>query len=257
VSGTKHPELFAALAADFEKGEVKWRKQGPVEVPYISARTVANRLDNVVGPASWWDDYTTTGHTVVCTLTVRLPDGSIVSKQDAGGHAGMKDAGDDEKSAFSDSFKRAAVKFGIGRLLYGDGTPNFAPTPAQATTPAPTPAPATAKGPVDPDTRTLWELASDAAAKANDEYRKAIGDPDADSIADAASICGRLLQLAWEQGKGCPEPGPDMGTKALVLHAEELYANHRGWCRGELRRHLGEVLAEAKRAAGETREVSA
>jgi hypothetical protein len=255
LTGTKFPEIFSALAADFEVGEVKWRKQGPIEVPYISARTVQNRLDNVVGPASWWDDYTTTGHTVVCTLTVRLPDGSTVAKQDAGGHAGMKDAGDDEKSAFSDSFKRAAVKFGVGRLLYGDGAPSFAPRPATAT--APPPSPATPKGPVDKDDRTLWQYASDAAAKANDQHRAAIGDPEADSIADAASICGRLLQLAWEQGKGCPEPGPDMGTKALVLHAEELYANHRGWCRGELRRHLGEVLAEAKRAAGETREVSA
>jgi hypothetical protein len=248
VSGTKHPELFAALAADFEKGEVKWRKQGPIEVPYISARTVANRLDNVVGPASWWDDYTTTGRTVVCTLTVRLPDGSIVSKQDAGRHAGMKDAGDDEKSAFSDSFKRAAVKFGIGRLLYGDGSPTFTREPAPAATPAPPPP--TPKGPVDPDNRTLWELASDAAAKVNDQHRAAIGDPEADSIADAASICGRLLQLAWEQAKGTPEPGPDMGTKDLVFHAEKLYVNHRGWCRGELRRHLGEVLAEARRAAG-------
>ena len=43
----------------------------------------------------------------------------------AGGGAGMKDAGDDDKSAFSDALKRAAVKWGVGRYLYNDGRPKF------------------------------------------------------------------------------------------------------------------------------------
>jgi hypothetical protein len=38
----------------------------------------------------------------------------------------MSDEGDDDKSGFSDSFKRAAVKFGIGRYLYKDGVPRWA-----------------------------------------------------------------------------------------------------------------------------------
>jgi hypothetical protein len=37
----------------------------------------------------------------------------------------MSDSGDDDKSGFSDAFKRAAVKFGIGRYLYRDGVPRF------------------------------------------------------------------------------------------------------------------------------------
>ena len=37
----------------------------------------------------------------------------------------MSDSGDDDKSGYSDAFKRAAVKFGVGRYLYRDGVPSF------------------------------------------------------------------------------------------------------------------------------------
>jgi putative DNA primase/helicase len=46
-----------------------------------------------------------------------------VTKCDAGGYAGMADSGDDDKSGYSDAFKRAAVKFGVARYLYRDGVP--------------------------------------------------------------------------------------------------------------------------------------
>jgi hypothetical protein len=62
---------------------------------------------------------------VICRLSIRLPDGTTLTKSDAGGYAGMADSGDDDKSGFSDAFKRAAVKFGIGRYLYRDGVPRF------------------------------------------------------------------------------------------------------------------------------------
>ncbi|ODU01368.1 MAG: hypothetical protein ABS79_01845 [Planctomycetes bacterium SCN 63-9] len=84
-----------------------------------------NRLDSVIGPENWWDEYTQLQNGILCKLTVRLPDGEEICKSDAGGHAGMSDEGDDEKSGFSDAFKRAAVKFGIGRHLYGEGIPRF------------------------------------------------------------------------------------------------------------------------------------
>ena len=54
-----------------------------------------------------------------------------LTKEDAGGFAGMQDEGDDSKSGYSDAFERAAVKFGIGRHLYGDGIPDYAPARAQ------------------------------------------------------------------------------------------------------------------------------
>ena len=84
-----------------------------------------NRLDNILGPDHWWDEYVPGANSVLCRLTIRLPDGSLLTKSDAGGYAGMADSGDDDKSGYSDSFKRAAVKFGVGRYLYGDGVPGF------------------------------------------------------------------------------------------------------------------------------------
>jgi hypothetical protein len=121
----QHLELFAALAAHFEPDEVRTRPQGGRQLQYITARTVMNRLDDVLGPANWWDEYVPLEHSVICRLTVRLPDGTTLTKSDAGGYAGMPDSGDDDKSGFSDAFKRAAVKFGIGRYLYRDGVPRF------------------------------------------------------------------------------------------------------------------------------------
>ncbi len=84
-----------------------------------------NRLDNVLGPENWWDEYVPPENSVLCRLTIRLPDGSTLTKSDAGGYAGMADPGDDDKSGYSDAFKRAAVKFGVARYLYRDGVPAF------------------------------------------------------------------------------------------------------------------------------------
>ena len=50
-----------------------------------------NRLDSVLGPENWWDEYIPLENSVVCKLSIRLPDGSIVTKADAGGYAGMAD----------------------------------------------------------------------------------------------------------------------------------------------------------------------
>jgi len=121
----QHLELFAALAAPFAPDEVRVRPQGARQLQYITARTVMNRLDDVLGPANWWDEYMPLENSVICRLTIRLPDGTALTKSDAGGYAGMADSGDDDKSGFSDAFKRAAVKFGIGRYLYRDGVPRF------------------------------------------------------------------------------------------------------------------------------------
>jgi hypothetical protein len=161
---TQYPDLFAALAAPFHGHEVKTRQGGSGRtLEYITARTAMNRLDSVVGPENWHDDYIPLENSVLCKLTIRLPDGREVTKADAGGYAGMemrdkatgqmvRDEENDEKTAFSDSFKRACVKFGIGRYLYGDGSPDFgqefADTPHENQPPAPPrrdPAPAPAR----------------------------------------------------------------------------------------------------------------
>ena len=136
---TQFPELFAALASPFEAHEVRTRSQGNRQVQYITARTAMNRLDTILGPENWWDEYVPGENSVLCKLTVRMPDGSTLTKADAGGYAGMPDQGDDDKSGFSDAFKRAAVKFGVGRYLYRDGVPSFVKErePVLAQSPAP------------------------------------------------------------------------------------------------------------------------
>jgi Rad52/22 family double-strand break repair protein len=123
---TQHPDLFAALAAPFDASELKLRSQAGRQMPYVTARTVMNRLDEVLGPENWWDDFVPLEHSVICRISIRLPDGTILTKCDAGGYAGLADPGDDDKSGFADAFKRTAVKFGVGRYLYRDGVPKFA-----------------------------------------------------------------------------------------------------------------------------------
>jgi hypothetical protein len=142
---TQYPDLFAALGAPFEANEVKVRSQGNRQVQYITARTAMNRLDTVLGPENWWDEYLPGDNSVLCKLTIRLPDPeggegggwTTLTKADAGGYAGMPDQGDDDKSGYSDAFKRAAVKFGVGRYLYRDGVPVFG---RDRTDPQPAPA---------------------------------------------------------------------------------------------------------------------
>lgn len=143
---TQFPDLFASLAAPFEPGEVRVRSQSGRQFHYITARTAMNRLDDLLGPENWWDEYIPGENSVLCKLTVRLPDGSTVTKVDAGGYAGMADSGDDDKSGVSDAFKRAAAKFGVARYLYRDGVPAFVAerdaAAAQAASLEPTQAPA-------------------------------------------------------------------------------------------------------------------
>lgn len=87
-------------------------------VPYIDARDVMDRLDDIVGVENWQDDYTfLPGGQVVCALRLKLG-GEWVTKTDVGGESEQPDKGDREKAAVSDALKRAAVKFGIGRYLY-------------------------------------------------------------------------------------------------------------------------------------------
>lgn len=127
----EYVEMFNALIAPFDEGEVKWKNEkGGKKVPYVTARTVMNRLDNVLGPERWWDAYVPGEHSVLCRLSILLPDGRVLTKEDAGGFAGMADEGDDDKSGYSDAFKRAAVKFGVSRYLYGDGVPCYIAHPA-------------------------------------------------------------------------------------------------------------------------------
>lgn len=135
---TKFPEIFGALAAPFDPKEVKQRiGGGNKQLSYITARSAMNRLDDVLGPESWSDDYFEVCDVLFCRITITLPDGTTVSKSDAGGFKEMKEGGktdqeNTDKTGPSDAFKRAAAKFGVARYLYKDGIPRYETTPIPA-----------------------------------------------------------------------------------------------------------------------------
>lgn len=84
---------------------------------YISSRDVMDRLDAVLGPENWRDDYEMVMQGVMkCALYLRI-NGEWVGKSDVGtGNIENPESG--WKGAASDALKRAAVKWGIGRYLY-------------------------------------------------------------------------------------------------------------------------------------------
>src|SRR5208337_3816806 len=87
-------------------------------MPYITARCVMDRLDDVLGVDGWKDSYTVLADgSVMCRLALRIGERWVV-KADVGSQSEQPDEGDRRKAAFSDALKRTAVKFGIGRYLY-------------------------------------------------------------------------------------------------------------------------------------------
>jgi hypothetical protein len=118
--------VFRALAAEFHPSEVKQRSQAGRQFSYITARVAMNRLDEVLLPHNWKDEYSETEKGIKCRIWFRLPGSSEwFWKEDGGAAAGMGEADNDEKSGYSDAFKRTAVKLGVARYLYKDGVPIY------------------------------------------------------------------------------------------------------------------------------------
>lgn len=87
-------------------------------VAFIDARDAMNLLDRVVGSENWSDSYEVINGNLYCKLSIYDPEkGMWVTKTDCG----TESAAEKEKGEASDSFKRAAVKWGIGRFLYTKG----------------------------------------------------------------------------------------------------------------------------------------
>lgn len=111
-----------ALAAPFAPECVEWRPQGKTGpgkrvrlLPYIDARAVQDRLDEVVGMEGWSFDWQPL---VIEGGEVRRAKGTLtihgVSKSDVG----TESAWEPTKGCISDALKRSAVLFRIGRYLY-------------------------------------------------------------------------------------------------------------------------------------------
>ena len=246
---TAHKEFFAALAAPFPPGMVKTRpadRSSGRQLSYITARMAQNRLDDVAGPENWKSEFFETQQGMKCRISIRLPDGEWLGKEDGGGAAGMSEEDNNEKSAFSDSFKRACVQWGIGRHLYGDGVPSYvsgvqAPQPTRQP-----PAPSTPQRPAAPaptattgrDDRDFWGLVCEEVSKVNDRIDPSARSPMAISANQAVNkICERAV-AAKHIDRFPPTQQEVIARLAL------LYAQQRQWVRGELKAILDDVLSD-------------
>lgn len=114
--------MFEALAAPFPYEDIEWRagatnkdKTKALALAYITSRAVMSRLDDVCGPENWKDMYSPgPDGGVMCLLSIRVGD-EWITKCDGAENSNIEAV----KGGLSDAFKRAAVKWGIGRYLYG------------------------------------------------------------------------------------------------------------------------------------------
>lgn len=130
---TEIQKKLEALRAPVNSSDISWRVGEMTEdktkgraLPYIDARVVQNRLDEVMGPGNWKNSYTEVfaGNRLLgvrCSLALRI-DGEWVSKEDAAymrsNHSSEESHERALKGAYSDAEKRAAVQWGIARHLY-------------------------------------------------------------------------------------------------------------------------------------------
>jgi hypothetical protein len=110
------------LAKPFQYEDVEWRagatnkdKTKALALAYITSRAVMSRLDDVCGPQNWQDDYRPgPDGGVLAGIGIRVGD-EWIWKWDGAENSNIEAV----KGGLSDAFKRAAVKWGIGRYLYG------------------------------------------------------------------------------------------------------------------------------------------
>jgi hypothetical protein len=118
-------DLAFQLQAPFEPEEIEWRigRSGSgnkgiwaTALAYIQNRAIMNRLDTIFGPYGWKNEFREwkSGKGQLCIISVKSHDGEWVSKQDGADDTQIEGT----KGGLSDSMKRAAVQWGIGRYLY-------------------------------------------------------------------------------------------------------------------------------------------
>ena len=113
--------IYAELSAPFSAKDVEWRIQKKSKdgkkalvIAYHDARTVMDVLDRAVGPQNWQDSYRGgAAGGVICRLELCI-DGAWIAKEDGAENTNVEAI----KGGISDAFKRAGVKWGIGRYLY-------------------------------------------------------------------------------------------------------------------------------------------
>jgi hypothetical protein len=119
----KKDELdLTKLDEPFSDDELEWRIQnirkdwtGALIVPYIQNRAIQNRLDSVCGKHRWSNHFEEgPSGGVVCGLSIYVDENICITKYDGAENTQIEAV----KGGLTDSMKRAAVQWGIGRYLY-------------------------------------------------------------------------------------------------------------------------------------------
>jgi len=120
------PDL-RVLADPLPASAIEWRVQShgmtkagkpwAKVLAYLTSRAVMDRLDEVVGPENWWNEYREgPGGGIICGITIRTEHGPV-TKWDGAENTQVEAI----KGGLSSAMKRSAVHWGIGRILYGLG----------------------------------------------------------------------------------------------------------------------------------------
>lgn len=119
-------EVMEKLQKEFDPEDIEWRigainneKTRGIALPYVTNRAIQNRLDQVFTPFGWKNEYKIWhGNAQICGISVKIVDfdNSIqwITKWDGADNTEFEPI----KGGLSDSMKRSAVQWGIGRYLY-------------------------------------------------------------------------------------------------------------------------------------------
>jgi hypothetical protein len=123
-------QIFEELREPFPPQDIQWRigqksKDGKkaMVLPYVTNRAIMERLDQVVGVGNWYPEFRPVDaggeHGMICRLTIVINTGDdlgwrALTREDGASNTKIEPI----KGGISDSMKRAAVQFGIGRYLY-------------------------------------------------------------------------------------------------------------------------------------------
>jgi len=75
-------EPFPASAIDWRVGAMNKEHTKGLALPYLQARPVMDRLDDVVGAENWRDEYVPIAGGFICKLSLRI-DSDWITKEDA------------------------------------------------------------------------------------------------------------------------------------------------------------------------------
>ena len=114
---------WKALSAPFAATDIEWRiqqsgvkngKPWGMVLAYVQNRAIQQRLDDVVSPEGWRNEYQKAPDGgVMCGLSIKIGS-EWVTKWDGAENTDFEAV----KGGLSNSMKRAAVQWGIGRYLY-------------------------------------------------------------------------------------------------------------------------------------------